>query len=160
MNSQINPMPKPIVTIHDNQIPGSTLEMNKQTTPVFISTDQLYEAVYENAFHPMFVGGSHGRIIKYNEKFSNLFGFLPEEMEKLKSSDFFRTKDTSFINFIEKRNEEGIAKAEVTGIKKSGEIFPCRISSIFYQSNDGEKRIMNTIVNISHHISARWNMAG
>jgi PAS domain S-box-containing protein len=155
-----NPMPKPIVLIHNREDAGNNLEMNKETTPEFISPGQLYEAVYDNAFHPMIISRIHGEIIKYNEKFSNLFGFPPDEMRKLKVFDFFKTNDASFIKFVEDRNEKGIAKAEIRGIKKSGEIFPCRISSVLYRSDNGEERFMNTIVNISNHISARWDIAG
>ena len=153
-------MPKQIVTMHETQNNNYSPEINENNKSELISTEQLYEAVYENAFHPMFIGDIDENIIKFNEKFSMLFGFLPDEIKKLKSSDFFKTYDDSFITFIKNRSDNGIAKAEVRGIKKSREIFPCRISSIFYQSDDGEKRFMNTIVNISEHISARWNITG
>lgn len=152
-------VPKTIVTIHDRQnlFPSSEIiEDNSE----FATTTQLYDAVYKNAFLPMYIAGVNGKIIQFNEKFSNLFGFLPGETENLKSSDFFKTNDNSFISFIENRNEKGFAKAEVICIKKSGEIFPCRISSVFYQTDNGEKRFMNTLVNISDDISARWNVAG
>lgn len=154
------PMLTTIVTIHDTQNLYHSSEIIRDPSPEFISTAQLYDALYENAFHPMYISSVNGKIIKFNEKFSRLFGFHPDEIENLKSSDFFKTHDTSFISFIEKRSEEGIAKAEVRGIKKSGEIFPCRISSIFYESDKEEKRFMNTLVNISEDISARWNIAG
>ncbi|MEO8823585.1 MAG: PAS domain-containing protein [Ginsengibacter sp.] len=152
-------VPKTIVTIHERQdlFPTSeTIEDNSE----FVTTTQLYDAVYKNAFLPMYIAGENGKIINFNEKFSNLFGFLPSEIENLKSSDFFKTNDNSFISFIENRNDKGFAKAEVNCIKKSGEVFPCRISSVFYQSDNGEKRFMNTLVNTSDHISARWNVAG
>ena len=158
MNHQSTSMTSPVGTIPERQ--NSNQKPVNDTPSDFISTAELYDAVYENAFHPMYISGLHGRIIKFNDKFSSLFGFSPGEMDKLNATDFFKTNDNSFLEFIEKRNENGIAKAEVRGIKKSGEIFPCRISSVFYQSDKGEKRFMNTLVNISDHISARWNIAG
>ena len=160
MNNLTSPMPKPVVTIHEILKSNYAPEINEKNKPELISTEQLYEAVYENAFHSMFIGDIEGKIIKFNEKFSLLFGFLPGEIEKLKSSDFFKATDNSFISFIQDRKEKGFAKAEIRGIRKSGQIFPCRISSVFYPSDKGEKRFMNTVVNISEHISARWNIAG
>ena len=156
-------MLKPIVTLHEMQnsnYPPYSPETNEKNNSELISTEELYEAVYENAFHPMFIVDMDGNIIKFNEKFSILFGFLPEEIAKLKSSDFFKNTDDSFITFVEDIKEKGFAKTEARGIRKSGKIFPCRISSVFYQSGRGEKRYMNTVVNISEHISARWNIAG
>ena len=159
MNHSFTSMPASIVTIHERQNSYFSPEINNPVNPEFISTAQLYDALYENAFHPMYITGVNGKIIKFNEKFSKLLGFHPNEIDNLKSSDLFKVNDIEFISFIENRKEKGIAKAEVRGIKKSGEIFPCRISSIFYKSERGEKRFMNTLVNISEHLSARWNIA-
>lgn len=155
-----NPGQDPFVTTNGRQKSNSAPEISRNSAPESISTAQLYDAVYDNAFHPMYISGMDDQIIKFNEKFSKLFGFRPEEIKSLRSPDFFKTDDDSYISFIEKRNEKGIAKAEIKGIKKSGEIFPCRISSVYYLSDKGEKRFMNTLVNTSVHISARWNIAG
>ena len=128
--------------------------------PDCITTGQLYDAVYENAFHAMYIGNGGGKVIKFNKKFSQLFGFSIPETEQIKPADLFETNDPSFISFINERKQKGIAKAEIRCIKKSGERFPCRISSIIYQSDKGEKRSMNTLINISKSIQARWNVAG
>ena len=160
MNNLNYLMPRPIVKLHETQLHIQSPKLESLKNPDLISPEQLYDAVYENAFHPMFVGDFNGNIIKFNEKFSSLFGYAPSEIEKIKADAFFKSMDSSFIIFIDEMNEKGIAKAEVRGIKKSREIFPCRISSVLYQSDKGEKRFMNTVVNISEHISARWNING
>ncbi len=147
--------PPKIVRVQDYYIPS-----HPAPAPEFITTQQLYDAVYENAFHPMYIASGGGKIIKFNEKFSRLFGFSAHELQQLKTLDFFETNDRAFIAFINQRNEQGIAKAEVQCIKKSGERFPCRISSVMYTSDKGEQRCMNTLVNISKSIYARWNNAG
>lgn len=153
-------MSRPIVKLHETQTDLQSPKLESLKNPDLISPEQLYEAVYENAFHPMFVGDFDGNIIKFNEQFSSLFGYAPTEIEKIKADGFFKSMDSSFITFIDEMNEKGIAKAEVRGIKKSHEIFPCRISSVLYQSDKGEKRFMNTVVNLSEHIYARWNING
>ena len=160
MNNLNYLMPRPIVKLLETQTSLQSPKLESLKHPDLISPEQLYEAVYENAFHPMFVGDFDGNIIKFNEQFSSLFGYAPTEIEKIKADGFFKSMDSSFIIYIDEMNEKGIAKAEVRGIKKSREIFPCRISSVLYQSDKGEKRFMNTVVNISNHISARWNING
>jgi len=153
-------MSKPIIKLRETEETIRPLKPQSMKHPDLISTEQLYEAVYESAFHPMFVGDYEGNIIKFNEKFSSLFGYDPSEIEGIKAEVFFKSMDMSFITYVEEMNEKGIAKAEIRGVKKSREIFPCRISSVLYQSDKGEKRFMNTVVNISDHISARWNING
>ena len=126
----------------------------------FISTAQLYEAVYKNAFHPMYIERTDGKIVKFNEKFSELFGFPLKEADRLQATNLFETDEKSFVSFINQKVENGFAKAEITGIKKSGERFPCRISSVIYESDNGEIRSINTLVNISENLTARWSFLG
>ena len=77
-------------------------------------------------------------------------------MIELESSLLFGVKEPAYINFLSERNQKQIAKSEITGIRKSGIKFPCRISSVIYLADNGEKRSMNTIVDISKDIEARW----
>lgn len=134
--------------------------IDKKEKADFLTTEQLYNAVFENAFHPMYIGSINGQIIRFNEKLCKTFGYSKVEMANHDCSDIFDIHERSFINFLSKRHEKGIAKAEVTGIRKNGERFPCRISSVFYISDDGLERSMNTIVDISKSLSARWNIGG
>ncbi len=159
MNSPTSILPAQIVPIQRKQPPSNTSHTEAKQ-PGFITTQQLYDAVFENAFHPVYVSNREGKVIKFNDKFSKLFGFSPAEIQQISSADLFETHDQAFIVFINQRKQKGIAKAEVTCIKKSGERFPCRVSSIIYESDNGEARTMNTLVNISRNFAARWNIAG
>ncbi|HEU5053549.1 MAG TPA: PAS domain-containing protein, partial [Hanamia sp.] len=103
----------------------------------FITTQQLYDAVFENAFHPMYIGNGRDKVIRFNEKFLKLFQLTKEDIRNVRALDLFDREDEAFIEFIEERKEKGIAKAELSCIKKSGEKFPCRISSVFYESDSG-----------------------
>ncbi len=150
---------------HSNAIYSNTIEnynsvLEPKPKSDFLSTEQLYNAVFENAFHAMYIANGNGEIIKFNDKLLKLFGYSEDEINHLKSADFFEVHENSFIDFMNKRKEKGIAKAEIIGIKKSGERFPMRISSVFYETESGEKRLMNTLVNLSKSLSARWNIAG
>lgn len=139
---------------------GQQENISQQEANNFVTTEQLYNAVFENAFHAMCIGNDKGDFIKFNEKLEELFGYTQKEMFQIKTKDLFLINEKAFIDFLNERSEKGIAKAEITGIKKSSEHFPCRISSVNYLSDKGENRFMNTIVNISHDLSARWNIGG
>lgn len=150
---------------HSNTIYSNTREnynpvLDKKPKSDFLSTEQLYNAVFENAFHAMYIANGFDQIIKFNDKLSRLFVYSEDEMIHLHTSVLVDVHEKSFIDFMNKRTENGIAKAEITGIKKSGERFPIRISSVFYETESGEKRSMNTLVNLSKSLSARWNIAG
>lgn len=136
----------------------TSFQKNKQVD--LLTTEQLYNAVFENAFHPMYISSKGGKMIRFNEKLWTLFGYKEKEMAENNSFDLFDNEDNSFIDFLEERERMGIAKAEIVGVKKSGHTFPCRISSVIYQTDDGLKRSMNTIVDISKSIASRWCVAG
>lgn len=123
----------------------------------YTSTAELYDAVFQNAFHAVYIENGDGLILKFNEKFCKLFGYSVSEMAEVENTDLFEMDENSFLNFMNERTDKGIAKGEITGIKKSGKTFPCRISSVIYQSDFGDKRAMNTLVDISDDLSARWN---
>lgn len=121
------------------------------------STAALYDAVFQNAFHAVYIETGEGLILKFNEKFCKLFGYSEAEMATVEEEDLFETDENAFSDFLDKRTDKGIAKGEITGIKKSGQRFPCRISSVIYQSDFGDKRAMSTLVDISNDLSARWS---
>jgi len=121
------------------------------------STEGFYDAVFQNAFHAVYIENGDGLILKFNEKFCKLFGYTVSEMREVENVDLFEIDEDSFLHFINQRTDKGIAKGEITGIKKNGKRFPCRISSVIYQSDLGDKRAMNTLVDISEDLSARWN---
>lgn len=123
----------------------------------FPSADEIYSAVFENSFHAVFIASVEGKIIKFNEKLCKLLGYTEGEIRRAKASDLFVIKDEAFTDFINQRKEKGIVKTEITCVRKSGERFPCRVSSVIYQTDNGEKRSMNTLVDISNNLSARWN---
>ena len=124
----------------------------------FSNSSEIYNAVFENSFHAVYIGADDGQILRFNKKLCKVFGYSENEMNRFQSCRFFKLYDDAFIDFVNERKRKGIAKAEITCIKKSGEIFPCRISSVFYQSEDGEKRTMNTLVDISDNLASRWEI--
>lgn len=129
---------------------NSLMEENKVH---FSTTAEIYDAIYENAFHAMYVEDENGYIIKSNRRLSWLLGYSEKELAGKRSFEIFDTCNDAFLDFINKRSIEGIANAEVTCIKKSFDTLPCRISSVIYTTNNGETRLLNTIIDISQYVS-------
>jgi PAS domain S-box-containing protein len=141
-----------------NQLTNSNLsETEASEKAKYVSSYEIYERLFQHSFHAMYIENPDGFIVRLNKKLSSLFGYTSTEMVDVEITDLFEMTDAAFVDFLEDRNTKGIAKAEVTGIKKSGKRFPCRISSVIFLSESGEKRAMNTIVDISDDLSARWN---
>lgn len=125
-----------------------------------LTAAEIYDAVFRSAFHAMFFANKQGHIIRFNKKFCRLFGYSETEMHSVERQNILAINEKAFRDFMDQRNEKGIASAEITGIKKSGKRFPCRISSVIYHSDYGHQRILNTLVDISDDLSARWNIGG
>jgi|SRR6185312_5450596 len=134
-----------------------TFKDEERTQP---TVDEIYDAVFRSAFHAMFFANKEGRIIRFNEKFCKLFGYSETEMRNIERPHILAINEKAFRDFMDQRNDKGIASAEITGIRKSGKRFPCRISSVIYHSDYGHERILNTLVDISDDLSARWNIGG
>ena len=124
---------------------------------LFVSPEELYSAVFRNAFHPMFIATLEGQMVKFNEKCSHLFGYPTQEMYGMESSDLFETAEDAFTRFITQREAMGIEKADITGIKKYGRRFPCHISSVMFESDSGEKRSLNTLVSLCPPVYSKRN---
>jgi PAS domain S-box-containing protein len=152
-------------TIQENNFPNPTTNSdpsyveNKEKSNS-TTASEIYEGLFQNAFHAMNIETSDGLVLKFNEKFCKLFGYSLSEMAQVENSGLFETEETAYVDFLDQRIDKGIAKGEITGIKKSGKRFSCRITSVIYQSDLGDKRVMNMLVDISENLLDRWNFGG
>ena len=162
-----NPMNKQLPASLNNYIHCLNEDHDQYSNPVvetgkinFATSSDIYNAIFENSFHAVYISAVSGRILRFNKKLCKIFGYTRNEMISIEALQLFDIYEDGFNDFINKRIEKGIAKAEVTAIKKSGETFPCRISSVFYKSDYGENRLMNTLVDISDNLASRWDITG
>jgi PAS domain S-box-containing protein len=137
----------------------SLTTFGESTKVNFTTPSELYDAVYENAYHPMYMGSGDGHIFNFNKAFSAILGYSDQEMMGKKGFEIFEINEKIFLDFLKERNSKGIANAQITCIKKSGERFPCHISSVVYQTDQGKRRSLNTIIDISRIIGDREFLA-
>jgi|GEM_PF-2509693 len=150
------PTPQPGIIMFPTREPRLTNFRSKESRPLTVS--EIYDGIFRSAFHPMFYADKEGHILRFNQKFCKLFEYSETEMPDVARTQLLEIHDMAFLDFIAQRTDKGLAIAEITGIKKSGKRFPCRISSVIYNSDEGTQRILNTLVDISDDLSARWNI--
>ena len=137
---------------------GPLSHLPKEAEVHFSTASEIYNAVYENAFHAMYIGDGNGHILKSNGKLSKMLGYSERELAEKVTFEIFDINESAFLNFLSERNTLGIAKAEVTCIRKSFDKLPCRISSVIYKTDNGERRSLNTIVDLSQYVSERQSL--
>jgi len=119
----------------------------------FPSTSEVFHAVLENTFYASCIDIGQGKTLEANETVCKVFGYTSKEMTKLTTKELFDTTENKYIEYLFQRESYGRAKAEITGIRKSGERFPCEITSLIFIDDDGEKKTINTILDISKNYS-------
>ena len=119
----------------------------------FPSTSEVFHAVLENAFYASCIGNGEGKTLEANETVCKVFGYTTKEMNKLTTKELFDVRENKYLGYLCQRERNGRAKAKITGIRKNGERFPCEITSIIFIDDDGEKRTINTVLDISRNYS-------
>ena len=114
----------------------------------FPSTSEVFRAVFENTFYASCIGSGDGKTLEANETVCKVFGYSAAEITKLTTKELFVTTESKYVQYWHQLKSYGRAKAEITGIKKSGERFPCRISSLIFINDEGEKRTIYTILSL------------
>ena len=129
--------------------PGQQLPYVQLGLVNFPSTAQVFHAVFENQFHANCIGNGYGQILEANERICKIFGYTENEMVRLTTKEIFDTRGRNYIAFLNQRESNGKAKAEITGIRKNRERFLCEISSVIFNDDNGEARTLNTLRDIS-----------
>jgi len=119
----------------------------------FPSTSEVFHAVLENTFYASCIGNGEGKTLEANETVCKVFGYTEREITKLTTKELFDITENKYIEYLCQRESRGRAKAKITGIRKNGERFSCEITSLIFIDDEGEKRTINTILDISKNYS-------
>src|ERR1700757_1907995 len=84
-----------------------------------------------------------------NNYYKDIFGYPAEEMKKLGRFSLFELADPNLISFLKTREATGVAKGELTGIRKNGERFLCEVSSAVFIDENGQTRTSVSLIDIS-----------
>lgn len=116
--------------------------------------EKKYRTVVDNAIAGIIIGTPQGSIIEANKAAGDLFGYSPEELQKLTRYDLLDTSDPEFTVRLNERNENRSAKGVFTAIRKGGDRFFCEISSVMYKDINGEDITCSMLADITPRISA------
>ena len=119
----------------------------------FPSTSEVFHAVLENPLYASFLVNSKGKTLEANETVCKVFGYTTKEITILTIKELFDTSEKKYIDYLYQCRSYRRAKAQITAIRKGGERFPCEITSLMYIDEDGEKKAINTILDISKNYS-------
>lgn len=120
----------------------------------FPSAAEVFYAVFDNKIFANCIGNCEGNTLEANPPACKLFGYTKDEMIRLSTKELFETKQNNYLSFVHQRRSQGKAKAVVTGIRKNGERFLCEISSFIFTDDNGEKRTINTLRDVSKRYEA------
>ena len=119
----------------------------------FPSTSELFRALVENTFYASWIGNGQGKMLEANETVCKVFGYTPREITQLTIKELFDIKEKKYSDYSDQLRNVGKAKDQITGVRKDGERFSCEVTSLVFTNDNGEKRTINTILDISKNYS-------
>jgi PAS domain S-box-containing protein len=101
-------------------------------------SQSVYESFFSTSLNALFLAKPDGTILRANQAACNLFGYSEEEMQQLGNRLIVDTSEPRFNDLMQQRANNGMMHGVITGIKKNGERFPLKISSVIIKDADGE----------------------
>ena len=95
---------------------------------------------------------SSGKIVLANNAAGKLTGYSKGELLNKSITSVFTTNEISYKKMLRQRDAEGQAVARVKVIKKSGEPLTCEITSAVFTDEDGIKKAITNIAELSQSI--------
>ena len=123
----------------------------KKTQQALEATTLQYKLLFNNTLEGMIIGEPTGQILKVNPAACDILGYKPDELEGKHRDIVFDLSSKINAEAIAKRSDKGSFIGEVEFTHKSGHKIPVEASSVIFKTEDGSKK---TILNI-RDISAR-----
>jgi PAS domain S-box-containing protein len=112
--------------------------------------DSLVQLAFDNgAQASVIIAVASGKIIMANSACSKLLGYSKKILLTKNRTDIFDIKESHFKAMLKQREAKGQSRALVFAIKKNGKPLPCEITSAIFTGEDGLKKSITTIVDIS-----------
>lgn len=117
------------------------------------ANDALRYLAFDNCFQASIISTvSTGEIIVANTVACKLLGYTREKLLTKNRAAIFDINERSFKKMMKERSAGGHSAAFVTAFKKSGKRFPCEITSAVFTDEDGVKKSVTTIADMSRSI--------
>jgi len=113
------------------------------------NSELKYRSIIENSLYGFMLTVPEKSVIDANQAALDMFGYTLEEFKRITRYEIFDKDDHRMGEFIAIRAKYGKATAEVTGIRKTGEKFPCLLSAAIYTDIEGQKINSLVIIDIT-----------
>jgi PAS domain S-box-containing protein len=98
----------------------------------------VYESFFEHSLNALFLVKTDGTILRANQSACDMLGYSEPELLQLGRQGIVDSSDPAFSNLITQRSVNGRSEGIITGIRKNGERFPLKISSVIIKNENGE----------------------
>lgn len=113
------------------------IQLQKLQEIALANSEIKYRSIIENSLSAFLQTIPDQMVLEANQAALDMFGYTLEEFRGLGRGDLFDLKDPNLKVFLETRKKLGKAAAELIGIRKNGEHFPCSMSSSIYTDTEG-----------------------
>ena len=111
-----------------------------ETEEALRESEERYRLLFYNSIDGILLTTPDGTILEANPEACRIFGRTEEEIRKVGRAGIVDMTDPKVKAFLEERSRTGMARGEVTGIRKDGTRFPCEQSSVLFRDKDGNMR--------------------
>jgi PAS domain S-box-containing protein len=99
----------------------------------------VYESFFRSSLHALIIATPDGTILEANQAASDMFGYTIDELKSLGETTVVDTGETAFHQLMAERAANKTIRGVVTGIRKNGQRFPLKISSVIIQDEEGNE---------------------
>ncbi len=109
----------------------------------------LYRLLFQNGLDGLMLTAPDGSVLDANAAACTIFGRTREEILREGRKGLVDSSDPRLAYLMEQRQRTGWAHGELTARRTDGTLFPIEVSSVVFQSPDGESRTCMIIRDIS-----------
>jgi len=133
-------------------MPHRTQEPPKRAARI---SEDLYGLLFENSLDGLMLTAPDGSIIDANPSACRIMGRTREEILQEGRQGLIDASDPRLAVLVEERRRTGKTHGELRARRKDGTFFPIEISSVVFQSPQGESRTCMIIRDITERTTAQ-----
>jgi PAS domain S-box-containing protein len=127
--------------------------MNQISTEDIVINSSVYESFFESSLNALLLTTTDGAILRVNKAACDMFGFSEEELKKLGRKAIVDTSDPAYTDQLSQRAINGRSEGIITGMRKNGQRFPLKISTVMIKDGNGENILSGIATDISEQIN-------
>ncbi len=113
----------------------------KHTKQILEQSEERYRSIFNNTLDGILLATSEGAILAANPAACKITGYTVDELRSKNCDALFDVHDPRLVQFLENRNNDGLANGEVALIRKDARIIEVEFSSVLFTDNAGARKI-------------------